>query len=142
MTESDDAFASPDPDQARARRVHASYFRIAERHAATSAQRARQVNPQMLGPHEAVRLVSFLMSGIAQVEANEPEVDQADIVAALTLMPEVRAELDQLESGLLQMARGRGLTWQQISFGLGLGSPQAARQRYERLVGRTDSNPA
>nr|BFE81479.1 hypothetical protein GCM10020093_040800 [Planobispora longispora] len=28
------------------------------------------------------------------------------------------------------------MTWQEIAFGLGLGSPQAARQRYERLIGR------
>jgi hypothetical protein len=34
------------------------------------------------------------------------------------------------------MARGHGLTWAQIAFGLGLGTPQAARQRYERLAGR------
>ncbi|MEV0195264.1 hypothetical protein [Nonomuraea sp. NPDC050691] len=44
--------------------------------------------------------------------------------------------MDALEAGLLQMARGRGMTWQDIAFGLGLGTPQAARQRYERLAGR------
>jgi hypothetical protein len=37
-----------------------------QRHAATKAQRARQVHPEVLGPHEAVRLLAFLMSGIAQ----------------------------------------------------------------------------
>lgn len=51
-------------------------------------------------------------------------------------MPLVRGETDDLETGLLQMARGRGMTWQEIAFGLGLGTPQAARQRYERLAGR------
>ena len=58
-------------------------------------------------------------------------------MAALTLIPHVRAEVDALEAGLLQVARGRGLTWQAIAFGLGLGSAQAARQRYERLTVRT-----
>ncbi len=29
------------------------------------------------------------------------------------------------------------MTWQEIAFGHGLGTPQAARQRYERLVDRT-----
>ena len=69
-------------------------------------------------------------------EGEEP-VDQADLMAALTLIPHVRAEVDALEAGLLQVARGRGMTWQAIAFGLGLGSAQAARQRYERLTVRT-----
>ncbi|MGW0768837.1 DNA-binding protein [Streptomyces sp. NPDC002676] len=131
-----DPFTPPQPEQARAHRVYASLFRIAERHAATDKQRHRQIHPSVLGPHEAVRLVSFLLSGAAQPEDGEPEVDQADITAALTLVPLVRAELDELETSLLQMAKGRGMTWQQIAFGLGLGTPQAARQRYERLASR------
>ncbi|MFJ2028383.1 DNA-binding protein [Streptosporangium sp. NPDC087985] len=142
-TESDrssDPFTPPDPGKARAHRVYASLFRIAERHAATEAQRSRQVHPDVLGPHEAIRLVSFLAGGSAQVEDGEPEVDNADITAALTLLPLARAEMDQLEAGLLLMARGRGLTWQEIAFGLGLGTSQAARQRYERLAGRVGAD--
>ncbi|GAA2253641.1 hypothetical protein GCM10010145_21830 [Streptomyces ruber] len=131
-----DPFTPPRPEQARARRVYASLFRIAERHAATDEQRRRQTHPSVLGPHEAVRLVSFLLSGAAQPDDGEPEVDHADITAALSLMPLVRGELDELEAGLLRMARGRGMTWQDIAFGLGLGTPQAARQRYERLADR------
>ncbi|WP_238156422.1 DNA-binding protein, partial [Streptomyces sp. TSRI0384-2] len=110
--------------------------RIADRHAATDEQRRRQVHPSMIGPHEAVRLVSYLLSGTALPEGDEPEVDPADVTAALTLVPSARADLDELETGLIRMARGRGMTWQEIAFGLGLGTPQAARQRYERLAGR------
>ncbi|MEW1785331.1 DNA-binding protein [Streptomyces sp. CAI-21] len=132
----DAPFTAPDPEQARTHRVHASLFRIAERHAATDEQRRRQVHPSMIGPHEAVRLVSYLLSGTALPEGDEPEVDQADVTAALTLVPSARADLDELETGLIRMARGRGMTWQEIAFGLGLGTPQAARQRYERLAGR------
>ncbi|MEV4474172.1 DNA-binding protein [Nonomuraea sp. NPDC049504] len=132
-----DPFTAPHPEQARAERVHASLFRIAERHAATDEQRVRQVHPSMLGPHEAVRLVTFLLSGAAAVDDGEPAVDQADITAALSLVPLVRSEMDALEAGLLEMARGRGMTWQEIAFGLGLGTAQAARQRYERLADRT-----
>ncbi|MEU6999830.1 DNA-binding protein [Nonomuraea sp. NPDC046570] len=132
-----DPFTAPDPDQARAHRVHASLFRIAERHAATDGQRRRQVHPSVIGPHEAIRLVSYLLSGSAQLDEGEPEVDHADVTAALSLVPLARGEMDGLEAGLLQMARGRGMTWQEIAFGLGLGTPQAARQRYERLLGRT-----
>ncbi|MFD8389068.1 DNA-binding protein [Streptomyces sp. NPDC059680] len=132
-----DPFHPPQPEQARAQRVHASLFRIAERHAATDGQRRRQINPSVLAPHEAVRLVTFLLSGAALPDEGEPEVDRADITAALSLVPLVRAELDELEASLLQMARGRGMTWPEIAFGLGLGTPQAARQRYERLAVRT-----
>lgn len=134
-----DPFTPPQPEQVRAQRVYASLFRIAERHAATDEQRRRQVHPSVLGPHEAVRLVSFLLSGAARPDDGEPEVDQADITAALSLVPLVRGEMDELEAGLLQMARGRGMTWQEIAFGLGLGTPQAARQRYERLASRANA---
>lgn len=140
MTE--DPFLAPDPDQVRAHRVYAALARIAERHAATRDQRDRQVHPQVLGAHEAVRLVSFLAAGTAQLDGGEPEVDKADITAALTLVPLARAEMDQLETSLLLIARGRGLTWQEIAFGLGLGTAQAARQRYERLAGRVEAGPA
>ncbi|RKN11417.1 DNA-binding protein [Streptomyces radicis] len=141
-----DPFASPDPEAARAQRAYAALFRIAERHAADAAQRARQTHPAVLAPHEAVRLVAFLMSGAAERADGEPEVDRADITAALTLVPRVRGEWDELEAGLLTMARGRGLTWHEIAFGLGLGTPQAARQRYTRLTSRvpgqeTDQGP-
>ncbi|GAA3549440.1 hypothetical protein GCM10022419_032240 [Nonomuraea rosea] len=130
-------FTPEDPAQARAQRVHASLFRIAERHAATDAQRRRQAHASMIGPQEALRLVSYLLSGAALLDEGEPEVDHADITAALSLVPQARGEMDELEAGLLQMARGRGMTWQSIAFGLGLGTPQAAKQRYERLLDRT-----
>lgn len=136
-----DPFTPPSSDAARAHRVHASLFRIAERHAATDGQRRRQIHPAVISPHEAVRLVSFLLSGAALPEDGEPEVDRADITAALSLLPRARAEMDEIEAGLLQMARGRGMTWPEIAFGLGLRSPQAARQRYERLAARTDTDP-
>ncbi|WP_030913914.1 hypothetical protein [Streptosporangium amethystogenes] len=138
--ESADVFTPPDPSRARAHREYASLSRITERHATDDAQRRRQVHSTVLGAHEAVRLVSFLLSGAAHREEGEPEVDRADITAALTLLPRARAELDELEAALLLMARGRDLTWQEIAFGLGLGTPQAAKQRYERLAGRTEGS--
>ncbi|GII92283.1 DNA-binding protein [Sinosporangium siamense] len=114
----------------------AALFRIADRHASSPQLRSRQVHPDMLASHEAVRLVAFLLSGATTIQDGEAEVDQADLVAALTLLPRVRAEFDALEADVLKMARGRSMTWQEIAFGLGLGSPQAARQRYERLTER------
>src|SRR5687768_4449010 len=104
MSSSTDPFMAPQPEQARAHRVYASLHRISERHAATGEQRHRQVHPSALGAHEAVRLVSFLLSGAAQVQDGEPEVDHADITAALSLVPLMRGEMDALEAGLLEMA--------------------------------------
>jgi hypothetical protein len=131
-----DPFTAPSPSRARAERTYTALFRLAERHASTDTARARQVNPAMLGPHEAIRLVAFLAGGSAAYADDEPPVDTDDLTAALTLVPLVRAELDELELGLLLMARGRGMTWAEIAFGLGLGSAQAAQQRHDRLASR------
>ncbi|WP_041290111.1 hypothetical protein [Kribbella flavida] len=57
-------------------------------------------------------------------------------LAALRLLPVARAELDQLETGLLFTARGLGLTWGQMAQALGLNSPQACQQRLDRLTSR------
>lgn len=94
----------------------------------------------MIWPAEAVRLLVGLAAGSAVLDDDEDAVDAvdaADLTAALTLMPRVRAEIDELEASLLMIARSRGMTWQELAFGLGLGSAQAARQRYDRLALRT-----
>ena len=87
-------------------------------------------------PHEAVRLVLGLALGSVAAGAGEPSVDDEDLMAALTLMAHVRSEVDQLELGLLNAARGRELTWQAIARGMGLNSPQAVKQRHDRLTER------
>jgi hypothetical protein len=94
----------------------------------------------MVSPGEAVRVLVSLAAGSAVLADGEDAVDVADLTAALTLVPWARAELDQLEASLLIIARAEGMTWQELAFGLGLGSPQAARQRYERLALRTSSD--
>ena len=137
-----EAFTPPSASRARAERTYTALFRLAERHGASDADRARQVNAAVLGPHEAVRLVAFLAGGSAAYRDGEPQVDTDDLTAALTLIPQVRAELDELELGLLLMARGRGMTWAEIAFGLGLGSAQAASQRHDRLAARTTDSSA
>ncbi|WP_254909887.1 DNA-binding protein [Micromonospora sp. NBS 11-29] len=136
VTVDNDPFTAPDAAQARAHRNYAALLRIAERHAGTNSRRRRYAHPDVPDAYEAATLVMALAGG-AELDAGEEPVDQADLMAALTLIPHVRAEVDVLEAGLLQVARGRGMTWQAIAFGLGLGSAQAARQRYERLTVRT-----
>jgi hypothetical protein len=137
-----DAWIPPDAPKARAEREYAALFRIQQRHADTPARRDRGRHPAMIGPAEAVRLLVMLAAGSAVAEDGEDDADAADLTAALTLMPMVRAEVDQIEASLLTIARARGMTWQELAFGLGLGSAQAARQRYERLALRTAPNHA
>ncbi|XVU21482.1 DNA-binding protein [Actinoplanes sp. CA-054009] len=119
-----------------AQREWAALSRIAERHAATDGQRRRGVHPSAVEPHEAVRLVAGLAFGGIQGELGEPDLDDEDLLAALALIANVRAEVDQLELGLLDAARGRELTWQGIAQGMGLNSAQAAKQRRDRLAER------
>lgn len=133
----DDLFTPPDAAQSRAHRRHAALLRLAGRHADTTARRHRHLHPQVVDPYEAVRLVLGLASGGSTIDPDEPELDVSDLIAALTLVAPVRADLDAVELGLLEAARSRGLTWQEIAFGLGLGTAQAARQRHDRLIGRS-----
>jgi hypothetical protein len=135
---STDPLAPPDAGAARAQREFAALARIVERHLAGGAWRHRHVHASAPEPHEAVHTVSALAGGRLPQEPDEEPVDDADITAALTLLPRLRGDLDALEHTLLATARHRGLTWQAIAFGLGLGSAQAAKQRYERLNGRAD----
>ncbi|MFE9246136.1 DNA-binding protein [Nocardiopsis sp. NPDC006938] len=133
-----DPFTRPDPEQARRGRAHEALFRITERHA-TGQDRDRWTNMRMpMSPHAAIQRVNDLAAGSALPDEGAPSVDQDDLTAALTLVPWARAEFDQLESGLLTMGKGHGMTWQELAFGLGLGTAQAARQRHERLTRRTE----
>jgi hypothetical protein len=64
------------------------------------------------------------------------------LLAALTLLPAARAEVDQLEAGLLFAARSAGLSWPQIARALGFASAQAAQQRFDRVSGRVENRQA
>ncbi|MFI6763640.1 DNA-binding protein [Micromonospora sp. NPDC050417] len=133
-----DPFTRPDPAARRAERTYQALTYLVERHANGPERRSRQVHPSMAAPHEAIRLVAGIAGGSIPTEPDEPDIDNSDLVAALTLLPNVRAELDATELQLLKTARSRAMTWQDIAFSLGLNTPQAARQRFERLEARTD----
>jgi hypothetical protein len=106
---------------------HAALFRIHDRYARTEAARARLVNPHMLSPGDAVRLVAGLAGGsLAYTDDSEPSVQADDLLAALRLVPLLRAELDDLEAGLTTMARGEGATDAQIADAAGAASARAA----------------
>jgi hypothetical protein len=131
-------FTRPDSATQRAERTYQSLSHLVSRHADSPARRSRQVHPAMPAPHEVVRLVAGITSGSIILEPGEQDVDDNDLVAALTLLPSVRADLDSTELALLKAARSRGMTWQDIAFSLGLNTPQAAKQRYERLEARSE----
>lgn len=139
MTQHEDAFAHPDSQQARRMRAHQALVRLTERHANAEHRARWEEHGMPMPPLDAVRRVADLAAGSARPEPGAPAVDEDDLTATLTLLPWARTEFDQLEAGLLRMSKGRGMTWQQIAFGLGLGSAQAARQRHERLQQRTDA---
>jgi hypothetical protein len=84
-------------------------------------------------PPSAVDLVQF-----ALWRSQRGNVDEGTLLAALTLLPAARAELDQVEAAVLSTARTDGLSWPQISRAIGLGSAQAAQQRFDRVSGRVE----
>jgi hypothetical protein len=49
--------------------------------------------------------------------------------------------VDQIEAALLFPARAEGLSWARVAQALGLGSPQAAQQRFDRVTSRAEKSP-
>ncbi|WP_239095947.1 DNA-binding protein [Micromonospora lutea] len=136
-----ESVAAREANRTRAHRSYAALQRLTERHAATEQQRHRHTNPYAADPYEAIAVLLALAAGAAEPVPGEEPVDEADLLAALTLFPHLRAEIDAMEAGLFRLARSRGLTWQAIGQGLGLGSAQAAKQRSDRLTTRTSPAP-
>jgi hypothetical protein len=85
-------------------------------------------------PPSSVDLVRLAVWRGQQGRATEPEVR-----AGLALLAAARAEVDQLETGMLFTARGLGLSWSQISREMGLWSAQASVQRFDRLTSRVEN---
>ncbi|MDX3004611.1 hypothetical protein PWY87_23175 [Kribbella solani] len=67
------------------------------------------------------------------------ELGAEDLLAALTLLPAARAEVEELEAGLFFVARSSGLTWAEIADAMGFSSPQACQQRFNRLTARQET---
>lgn len=94
--------------------------------------------PWMAGdvPHDDVVLLRHLLW--RATGGGDPDAAR-DLPAGLRLLESARAELDALEAGLLFLARAEGLTWGQIAEHLGVRSPQAAQQRFERVTARSEA---
>lgn len=117
-----------DPDQEQAAREADGRKRLLEA-GGESIPRGRWLHGTE--PPAAVDLIQF-----AVWQARNSRLSRADLLAALALVPAARAEVDQLEAGLLFAARDDGLSWSRISLAMGLRSPQAAQQRLGRVAGR------
>lgn len=87
-------------------------------------------------PPSDVSLIRYTLWQASQGGLHVPE----DLYAALHLLDSARAEMDGLEAGLLFLARAEGLTWPQIAPRLGVRTPQAAQQRFDRVSARTEAD--
>ncbi|MFL1380580.1 MULTISPECIES: DNA-binding protein [unclassified Nocardiopsis] len=84
--------------------------------------------------------VTLLRFAVWRANSAAGEADHDDLRAALRLLESARGDLDALEAGLLLIARAEGLTWPDIAEQLGVRSPQAAQQRFQRVSTRAQGS--
>ncbi len=87
----------------------------------------------MTDPLRAFRGASDLVAA----ESSAPE----DVLRALSELKGVRADLDRVERELISTARQHAVGWSEIARALGVGSRQAAEQRWLRLQGVATRDP-
>jgi hypothetical protein len=121
---------TPSPDQERAALEHRAQRHLLDA-GASSLPRAPWLHRSQ--PPSAVDLVRFALWRDQSGQATEE-----DVQAALALLSAARAEVEALETGLLFTARAQGMPWGRISRWMGLGSAQAAQQRFDRLTSRVE----
>lgn len=80
---------------------------------------------------------TLLRYALWRANASVGAADHDDLRAALRLIDSARSDLDALEAGLLLVARAEGLTWPDVAEQLGVRSPQAAQQRFQRVSSRS-----
>lgn len=73
-------------------------------------------------------------------EATSGDFDPRRILAALTVLRNLRTELTNWEPDLIAAARRVGVSWAELAPALGVTSRQAAERRYLRLRDATTSN--
>lgn len=95
--------------------------------------------PPWQHPAEPVEAMSLLRFALQRANAAIGHASTEELTAALSLVEAARSDVDTLETALLLTARAEGLTWAQIATSLGLRSPQAAQQRYQRISQRPGS---
>jgi hypothetical protein len=112
------------------------------------AERQREAREQLLAkgakdlPRRPWRPAPIPLSAVdlTQFAAwRSADLTDDDLLAALALLPAARAEVDEVEAGLLFLARSSGLTWAEMADAMGFSSPQACQQRFNRLAARHES---
>jgi hypothetical protein len=73
------------------------------------------------------------LAAIAAVRDRIPGATDAQLLAALARLRELRAELENWEPELIDAARTAGVSWAQLAPAVGVASRQAAERRYLRL---------
>ncbi len=96
----------------------------------------RLPTPPWLPPGAAPEDVTMLRFAMWRANSAVGEASHDELRSALTLVESARADLDALEAGLMLIARAEGLTWPDIAKQLGVKSPQAAQQRFQRVSNR------
>jgi hypothetical protein len=122
---------TPDSDQQQSAREQSARTRLLDA-GASSLPRPPWLHRSQ--PPSVVDLVRF-----AVWRGQGDKVSDDEVMAALALLPAARAEMEQLETALMFTARAQGMSWGRISRAMGLGSAQAALQRFDRLTGRVES---
>lgn len=115
-------------DHGQAAREADARQRLLEAGGASLPRAPWRAGPQ---PPSAADLIQFTLW-----RSHAAGTGDGELLAALALLPAARAEADQVEAALLFTARARGLSWARISQAIGLGSPQAAQQRFGRISSR------
>jgi hypothetical protein len=82
-----------------------------------------------------------LMRRAVETVLQDPARDVTDLLAALQLAGQDQSLAEGREANVVALLRGRGVSWRAIAQYRGLESPQAARQRYERLTNRSPYEP-
>lgn len=90
-------------------------------------------------PKEAPEDAALVRFALWRATAAWGSAPVAELEAGLALIESARSDLDVLEAALVLTARAEGLTWARIAAAMGLGSPQAAQQRYQRTTERPGS---
>lgn len=136
------------PDLAAARRKLAERYGPAgaapasqepgDRGAADEVLRADRYGPAGAGPaSQGLRDRGAVDEVLRAVHAAPDE-----ILAALAIVTELRADLDRTERQLVTRAREQRVSWQRVAEASGLGSRQAAEQRWLRLRAAPGREPA
>ena len=121
----------PSPDQERAARED-----DARRHL-TDAGAAELPRAPWLHRSQPLSSVDLVRYAVWRGQSGTVTAD--DVEAALTLLAAARTEVEQLETATVFLARAEGMSWSRIARASGLGSAQAALQRFDRLAARTES---